>query len=735
MKLLASPARTAEEQKNRRRLALTRRGWLVGALVLLVSFATGIPRYYHTLFRTCPPAPPCTAGQLMPGNLQALAQLHLSLQTYAILVTALNVAVSLLFWGVGILLFWRKSQEWMGLFVSFLFIVFGSSGATDTFLLGDPALAQTPVFMTVLVTAVGLLINIVQWPALGAFLVTFPTGRFTPRWSWVIIPLCMAQDGLFWLGVASGPALLFAGDLVLVFGSMLALQVYRYRRIYNAVQRQQTKWFVFACLVGITLGVLVSGLSGVVPAFGAPDSWYQLLQAAMSPLIISLLIPPGLAIAILRYRLWDIDVIINRTVVYGTLTLSVIGLYILVVVGLGTLIQAQGNVLLSLLATGVVAILFQPLRAWLQRGVNRLMYGERDNPYLVLARLGQRLEAALAPESILPTIVETVALTLKLPYVAIELETPADPSTSSPATSIIGAAYGVPRGTSLRWPLVYQQELLGALLVAPRAGEAFRAADQRLLADLARQAGVAAHAVRLTTALQQARERLVLAREEERRRLRRDLHDGLGPQLAALTLKAGSARALFSQDPAEALALLKDLETTTQRAVADIRRLVYALRPPTLDERGLVAAIQECAASAGTHQRASEEEGLQVTVETPSCLPPLPAAVELAAYRITQEALTNVVRHAGARHGVIRLTLAEALCLEISDDGAGLPPEYQRGVGLASMRERAEELGGTCLVETRASGGVRVLARLPVPPSAAPPGANGANDQPERERA
>jgi signal transduction histidine kinase len=214
--------------------------------------------------------------------------------------------------------------------------------------------------------------------------------------------------------------------------------------------------------------------------------------------------------------------------------------------------------------------------------------------------------------------------------------------------------------------------------------------------------------VRLTADLQRSRERLVTAREEERRRLRRDLHDGLGPALASLTLKLDAARNLLARDPAATGALLLELKTQTQTAIADIRRLVYDLRPPALDELGLISAIREHAA------RDVSATGLHVSVEAPDHLPPLPAAVEVAAYRIALEAMTNVVRHAHARQCVIRLSLADALQLEIMDDGLGLAAGRPAGVGLHSMRERAAELGGTCVIGPGPGGGTRVVARLPL---------------------
>jgi len=255
------------------------------------------------------------------------------------------------------------------------------------------------------------------------------------------------------------------------------------------------------------------------------------------------------------------------------------------------------------------------------------------------------------------------------------------------------------------------------LLLAPRApGESFSSADRRLLDDLAREAGVAIYAVRLTTNLQRmtedlqrSREHLVNTREEERRRIRRDLHDGLGPTLASLSQLIDTARILVKRDPDAVVTLLGDVKDQIKLTITDIRRLVYALRPPVLDELGLVSAISEHIG------RYNQPNGLEVLINAPDRLPLLPAAVEVAAYHIALEAVTNVARHAQARNCRIRLSLESGLCLEITDDGDGLPADFHAGVGLTSMRERAAELGGEFKIESRPAHGTRVWVRLPLP--------------------
>jgi signal transduction histidine kinase len=216
--------------------------------------------------------------------------------------------------------------------------------------------------------------------------------------------------------------------------------------------------------------------------------------------------------------------------------------------------------------------------------------------------------------------------------------------------------------------------------------------------------------VQLTAALQQSRQQLVTAREEERRRLRRDLHDGLGPQLASQTLTLNAIGKLLERDPAKARELLDHLQTQSQAAIEDIRRLVYALRPPALDELGLVEALRE-----GARQYAQAGGCVEITTD-PHPLPTLPAAIEVAVYRIAQEAITNVIRHTSAKRCGVAVTVQDHhLDLNISDDGPGFPPNVHFGVGLTSMRERAEELGGQLGFDNQPSGGARVQVWLPLP--------------------
>jgi signal transduction histidine kinase len=273
--------------------------------------------------------------------------------------------------------------------------------------------------------------------------------------------------------------------------------------------------------------------------------------------------------------------------------------------------------------------------------------------------------------------------------------------------------------------LVYQGESVGTLLIAPRGNDnELTPADLHLLDDLTHQIGIAVHTVRLTgdlqaltRDLQRSREHLVTAREEERRRLRRDLHDGLGPMLSAVMLKVGLVRALYRRDSATTDTLLNQIESEIELVIGDIRRLVYNLRPPALDELGLAGAIRDYATRLGGD---AQHPSLKVTVEAPTSLLALPAAVEVAAYRIVQEAVTNVIRHAHAHTCQVRLQADTTLQIEVQDDGKGFEEAHPTGVGLASMRERAEELGGTFTVKEAQPCGIQIIARIPLADSTEP---------------
>ena len=487
--------------------------------------------------------------------------------------------------------------------------------------------------------------------------------------------------------------------LLLCYGAAFISLIIRLRNSSGDV-RQQIKWLTFPVgLVGIffllfTIGIVVRAsevIQGAILAFG---------QFAVAGIVIAI------AFAIFKYHLYDIDIIINRTLVYGALTVSVVLIYILIVGGLGTFFQAQDNLVIALLATGMVAVLFQPLREWLQRRVNKLIYGERDDPIEALSRLGKQMELALSSDQVLPMLVKTIAQTLKLPFVGI---------TSKGQRDI---TFGQESDNPVSFPFTFQGETTGVLLASPRSpSETFSSAETRLLQNLARQAGAAVRNAQLTADLQRSRQNIITAREEERHRLRRDLHDGIGPTMAGLTLKLDAAKDLVlsglesgqTKELEEAVQLLGELKAQTQETVQNIRHIVHALRPPSLDVLGLIPALQ------AHFGQVVSPRSLAIQMNTsPPDFPRLSAAVEVAVYRIILEAVTNVIHHAGAGTCDVLLAIENGdLKIEIKDNGVGLPKGYNRGIGLDSMRERADELGGR-LELSSSSQGTRVYAQIPI---------------------
>lgn len=526
-------------------------------------------------------------------------------------------------------------------------------------------------------------------PTLLRFALVFPRPKpLVQRRPWLEYGPYLVGVGVIPLYVLTRGVAGYVWSILSVVGT-IGILVHSAVTMRDALSRAQLLWGLW----GMVLSLVMQSATFLI-AFGVlTGPWIEAVyELSFSVLGVTL------GIAILRYRLFDIDVVLNRTLVYGGATATIVIVYAMIVGAFSALFQTQGDPVIAFAAAAIVAVLFQPIRLSIQHGVNRLMYGQRDEPYAVLARFGRQLEATPALETLLPSIVATIMGTLKLPYVAIEL--------AGEAPSERGAA---DQQAHIPFPLKHQGQLIGNLVVAPRMGEAeLSTTDKRLLEDLARQAEVAIHAAGVTADLQHARERLVVAREEERRRIRNDLHDGLAPTLSSLQLQLGAMRNLIRQDPDRAEASAVELREDLRSATAEVRRLVYNLRPPALDDLGLLGAIRSQA------QKVSQLDGLNVTVNAPN-LPPLPAAVEVAAFRILHEALLNVERHAQARQCVITLTPRESdLTLEIRDDGRGLPPDAPAGVGLRSMRERASELGGEFAASSPAGGGTLVCARLPL---------------------
>ena len=533
----------------------------------------------------------------------------------------------------------------------------------------------------------------------------FPDGRLPgPRWRWLgwcvgaaavflllsslLSPTAQESRLTHWQNPIGLPARYgqvadgFGGVGILLatiaaVGAVAGL-VTRWRRDGPLVRQQLLFLTLAACPPAILLLL-------VIPTGGQPP-W--VFAIAVLP------IPVAIAVATLSYGLYDLRRATNRTLVWLTLSGAVVVIYAVVVLTAAAVVPDRRSSWPPALAAVLAALLLVPLHGSIQRAVNHVVYGRWHEPYEVLAGLGERLAAAADVDRLLDATVAELTTGLDLQDVGVRgLDGAVIAGVATEAgTSVPLQAYGAAVG----W-LTYR---------AP--GRPLGSNEQRLLRDLARHLGGALHARVLHTELQRARERLVLAREEERRRLRRDLHDGVGPALAGLTLKAETAKALLPPGADAASRQLHALSEDIRSTVLDIRRVVEGLRPPALDELGLAGACTQAVT------RLTAEGGVAAVIHAEDQLPVLPAAVEVAAYRIVVEAVTNIVRHASASHCSVSLTATSvALTVTVLDDGDGLDATRTGGNGLPIMRERAEELGGRMTV-SNASPGVLVRAQLPI---------------------
>jgi len=628
-----------------------------------------------------------------------------------VLWAVLSLGVTLLTLVLGWVFYQRKDKEKLALFLAYFMLLHGI-GVVGTLEVLDVYVPGLAVFTVDVLQAIFFL------PLTFLLAVLFPDGKFVPNWTKFQIPV------VFLSGILTSqldyrasvnwshplPVLLLVSWVALI-GVMLYAQVFRYRHVSSVEQRQQTKWFLYGVIVFVALSAASSPAYFIL--MSAPERSPLPWWAPVSTLfwVISMAaLPASIAVAILRYRLFNIDTIINRTVFYTLLSASVVLIYIVVVGGLGVIFQTSQNLVISLVGTGLVAVLLNPIRIRLQNLIDRYLYGQRGNPSAVLERLHQSFETLTDPQSLLEGTAATISNALKLPYVAFGLV-------------IEGKAFSASAGEKvepvIEIPLHYQAERVGNLSVSPGSpGEDLSDPDEKLLRQIAAQTTTAILAVHLAEDLQKARTHLVTTREEERRRLRRDLHDSLGPVLASQGLKVAAARELVDNNPGQARKLLEEIVAQNETTVGEIRRLVYGLRPPALDELGLQGALIDFANNMNHPE--NSQKPLAVKIQAPpEGLPPLPAAVEVAAYRIATEAVTNAAKHAKANTCLVTLGLNEGsenkrLSLEIKDDGVGLPQYLRTGVGLNSMRERCEEIGGTLGILSEPGKGTQLTAVLPL---------------------
>lgn len=426
-------------------------------------------------------------------------------------------------------------------------------------------------------------------------------------------------------------------------------------------------------------------------------------------------LPTAVGLSVLRHRLFGIEITLNRLAVATCLSLLLFGVYAGTAAIVSAIAGGEGVQWRPLLAAGVTVGALGPVYRLARSIVDRIMFGDRERPDRVLRALASSLGETLDPLEVPQTVVNAVAETLRLPFVALDRLTPAG--------RVRSAAVGLPPASGARaaldhrahadqisvFPIAFGGQPLAEMLVTPRVGQdSLNATDRELLSDLATQAGPALYAGRLIDELTDSRERLRLGRLEERAALRRALHDGISPTLAGIAIAAAAARVREPGDPT-VHRLLDRIEQEAGTGSTTLRALLAGLRPPGLSELGLAAAIEQRAAELG------EAAGIPFDVRNQEPLPALDPDVEQTAYLVTVEGMVNVAKHAAAQHCWVTVAgHGDTLNLEVIDDGYGMPSEQRDGEGLRSARERVQACGGTLTLTNNNGGGSRLAAKLPV---------------------
>jgi len=579
------------------------------------------------------------------------------------------------------------------------------------------------VSITGLVGNAGWVIGIV--PSFILLPILFPTGSpHSPRWRWLLwavlacLPIVLIGSTFVTKTFTDGldrpimpnpfyiPALEVFAPVVdggaLFLGLLVASgvsQIMRFRAS-SGIERQQIKWFAFAVVVFVSYLVISTfvGFSGLV-------------ESVLSGVAFALL-PATIGLSILQYRLWDLDVVVKKAVVAGTLVLLSLLVYGVAVVLIPTLIEFDNPVFLFATALAL-GIAFRPAMRLARRLADRLVYGRRATPYEVLSDFSERLGSSYATEDVLPRMAQVLGEGSGAEIARVWLRSdrelrqagvwPGTAGTIAPVAVAGDAVYGVPGETTVE--VRDRGELLGALSVRMPAADPMNPAKEKLVRDLAAQAGLVLRNVRLVEDLRSSRQRLVAAQDEERRRLERNIHDGAQQQLVALTVKARLARQFAERDPSKTGELLAQIEAETQTALEDLRDLARGIYPPLLADRGLVAALE------------AQTRKVPVPVSVSSDgVGRYAAEVEATVYFCTLEALQNVAKYAHATSTAIRLSQSNGtLWFSIADDGRGFDPAAARtGSGLQGMADRLAAVGGTLDVGSAPGEGTTVTGNVPV---------------------
>jgi len=496
--------------------------------------------------------------------------------------------------------------------------------------------------------------------------------------------------GTIMLGAVAGAASLFAR-----------------RRRADATTREQLRWLAYV------VGAAVAWIAVMIPlSIMAESVIVDEVFWIVTTFLFTLGLPVTVGIAIVRYRLFDIDVVINKTFVFGTLAAFITLVYVAIVVGVGQLVGETGNTALSILATAIVAVTFQPVRTRVQRLANRLVYGKRATPYEVLSEFSERIGGTYAAEELLPRMAQILAQGTGATEAAVWIEESGRlrMDTSWPSDAHRHAEAGdvgeiESDGADLAVPVRHLGEMLGALSIRKRPGEPVSATERALVDDLAAQAGLVLRNVSLIEELRASRRRIVAAQDERAKKLERDIHDGAQQQLVALAVKQRLAASLVGRDDEGLRTMLEGLQAETTDALENLRDLARGIYPPLLADKGLAEAL------AAQARKAS----IPVHVESDG-IGRYPQEIESALYFCCLEALQNVAKYANATRVDVRLSdSADELAFEVSDDGEGFDASSaKRGSGLQGMADRLEAVGGRLEVRSSPGTGTTVIGRVPV---------------------
>jgi signal transduction histidine kinase len=651
----------------------------------------------------------------------------------------LFVAVFLAFPAVGFVILRTQPRNTIGWLLVAIGLVWSLSGLVDSYARFGFAHPGSVPFTTWIEAA-----NSGMWAPgigiIGTFLILlFPDGHLpSRRWRWVawlaggaivaaVVGVALSPGTVELSGSVDfrnpfGHGIVGAIGRVLLIGIPLlpvsialcaAALVLRFRRS-TGQERLQLKWLASAAAVCATLYAVSMAFSlGRIWATGTDPAWLTVLQnVAITSLV---LIPVAIGFAVMKHRLYEIDVVINKTLVYGALAAFITAVYVAVVVGIGAAIGQRSdspNLGLSILATAIVALSFGAARERIQRVANRLVYGKRATPYEVLSSFSSRMASSFAVDELLPRMAEAIAHGTGAERAEVWLRIgderrlgAAWPMEDDPPTAVPHGDVPLEDDDRSRVvPVSHQGDTLGWIVCRKATGEPFNETDDKLVRDVAGQAGLVLRNVGLIEDLRASRQRLVAARDAERRKLERNIHDGAQQRLVALAVRFNLARKLLGPAPNGTGDAVEALGAQTQQALENLRDLARGIYPPLLADQGLVAALEAQARKAP----------LPVTVLATG-VARYPQETEAAVYFCCLEALQNVAKHSHARGAVITLDGAgHELAFAIQDDGAGFDPERTPlGSGLTNMRDRLDALGGSLDVRSRPGAGTTVSGRVP----------------------